>query len=274
MKPRTLVPTAIASWILVAVLLVAAIGTEGKSQDDAPALVSVWGRSGAGPGEFAHPFDVAVDREGFVYVTDTANHRVQKFTADGSFLLQWGARGTEPGQFVKPVGIAIGPDSSIYVSDFFSESIQKFTPKGTFLLRWGKHGNQPGEFDSPSGLAVSPDASVYVVDEYNFRVQKFTAEGGSLKVWGEKGKINVVVSALNFLLTEGLNSAFYYPARIAVGPAGQVYVSDSYNNRVQVFTPDGVFVRKWGGLGLWGGRFRVSSGIAFGPDGRVYVADF
>ncbi len=123
-------------------------------------------------------------------------------------------------------------------------------------------------------MAVAPDGSVYVVDEYNFRVQKFTPDGRLLRVWGAKGKVNVVLSALNFFIPEGRNSTFYYPARIAAGPDSQVYVADSYNNRVQVFTPDGGFVRKWGGLGVWSGRFRVSSGIALDPAGRVYVADF
>ena len=63
-------------------------------------------------------------------------------------------------------------------------------------------------------------------------------------------------------------------ARVAVGPDHLVYVADSYNNRVQVFTPEGKFLRKWGGLGLWGGRFRVTSDIVIDPTGHILVADF
>ena len=77
-----------------------------------------------------------------------------------------------------------------------------------------------------------------------------------------------------FLLPENRDAQFYYSARVAVGPDGLVYVADSYNNRVQVFTPDGGFLRKWGGLGFWGGRFRVTSDLAFDQAGQILVADF
>ena len=112
------------------------------------------------------------------------------------------------------------------------------------------------------------------MDEYNHRVQKFTADGRFLLTWGRNGKVNSVVSALNFMLPEDRNGEFYYPSRIAVGPDDLVYVADSYNNRIQVFTLEGQFVRKWGGMGFWGGRFRVASAIAFDPEGHLHAADF
>lgn len=175
---------------------------------------------------------------------------------------------------MKPTGIAIGPYDTVYVSDYFTDTVQQFTREGGFLRSWGKSGKQPGEFDSPAGLAVGRDGAVYVMDEYNFRVQKFTPDGQFLTAWGEKGKVNVVISALNFLLPDDREGQFYYPSRLVVGPDNLVYVADSYNNRVQVFTTEGRFVRKWGGLGFWGGRFRVTSDIAFDQAGHILVADF
>ena len=94
-----------------------------------------------------------------------------------------------------------------------------------------------------------------------------------IRYWGHKGKVNVVRSVLNFLIADGEAGALYYPSRIAVGD-GRVYVSDAYNNRVQVFDSEGRFIRSFGGMGLWGGRFRVASGIALGGDHTVWVADF
>jgi len=143
-----------------------------------------------------------------------------------------------------------------------------------FVEKWGTSGKQEGQFDSPAGLAVSRDGTVYVMDEYNFRVQKFTSAGQFLTTWGKKGKVNDIISALNFLLPDEREGEFYYAARVAVGPDYLVYVADSYNNRVQVFTPEGKFLRKWGGLGLWGGRFRVTSDIVIDPTGHILVADF
>ncbi|MBI1823722.1 MAG: 6-bladed beta-propeller [Nitrospirae bacterium] len=185
-----------------------------------------------------------------------------------------GKEGKEPGEFEKPTGMAISPDGSIYVSDYFLDRVEKFSPDGKFLLQWGKSGKEKGAFDSPGGVALDSKGDVYVADTYNHRVQKFNAEGQFISEWGEKKKANNVRSALNFFWDEDMEMKFYYPAKIAVSPKDEIYVADSYNNRVQVFTSDGKFLRKWGGLGIWGGRFRVASGIAFDPEGNVLVGDF
>ena len=236
--------------------------------------ISSFGHFGKNPGELNGPFDVAVDAAGDLYITDANNHRVQKWSSEGKPLLIWGKEGKGPGEFQKPTGIAIAPEGSVYVSDYFLDRVQKFTPDGKFLLKWGKNGKKDGELDSPSGVAVDSRGNVYVVDTYNHRVQKFSSDGRFILKWGEREKVNNVRSVLNFLWDEELEGRFYYPAKIAVSPNDEIYVSDSYNNRVQVFTSGGGFIRKWGGLGIWGGRFRVASGIVFDPAGNVLVADF
>lgn len=236
-------------------------------------VVTMWGQQGSGPGEFQGPFDLTVDTDGFVYVTDSGNQRVQKFTPGGQFVLQWGRLGRRPGEFQKPTGIAMA-EHAVYVSDFIADTVQRFTPDGRLLTRWGQSGRKPGQLDSPADVAVGADGSIYVADEYNFRIQRFTPEGRLLTVWGQKGKVHSVLSALNFLLPEDLDGSFYYPARLTVGGDALVYVADSYNNRIQVFTADGHFVRKWGGMGFRGGRFRVASGLDFDRAGRLYIADF
>jgi len=66
---------------LVAVALVTAapgLAAESPLSNEGIHYTSMWGRQGPGPGEFHYPFDVAVDSDGFVYVTDTGNHRVQR----------------------------------------------------------------------------------------------------------------------------------------------------------------------------------------------------
>lgn len=184
--------------------------------------------------------------------------------------MQWG----DGDRFEKPAGITVSADGFAYVSDYDNDHILKFTSDGQFIKQWGRSGENEGELDSPSGLAVDAAGNVYVTDLYNHRIQKFSSDGTFLSSWGKKGKVNNTRSALNFLIGEGKENLFYYPAKIAVHPDGEVYVSDSYNNRVQVFNAEGKYLRKWGGMGFWGGRFRVASDIAFGPKGQVYVADF
>lgn len=235
---------------LVLVLLLAVWMSAEADDTGAPVFISIWRAPGTKPGEFSQPFGVAVDAEGFVYVTDAGNHRVQKFNRDGSFMLQWGKKGNGSGEFIKPTGIAIGPDGTVYVSDYFADTIQRFTQEGQFLGRWGRSDGELGAFDSPSGVAVDQEGMVYVVDEYHFRIQAFTEDGKFVTTWGKKGKVHVVRSVLNRLIPEDREGEFYYPAHVAVGPDRSIYVADSYNNRVQVFTPEGRFLRKWGGLGF------------------------
>ena len=145
--------------VLLAMLLIIAVQLLNAS-GRAPAFVAQWGEEGSGPGTFNGPFDVATDRDGNVYVTDSENQRVQKFTADGEFLLQWGEAGTGQGQFQKPAGIAVDQENRVYVTDYMNDTVQTFTSDGTFLRTWGSSGDRPGQFDAPSGVAV--DATGHV----------------------------------------------------------------------------------------------------------------
>lgn len=233
-------------------------------------FVRSWGQGKTDWGKLSEPFDAAVGPKGHLYVTDARQQKVFKFDREGQLILHWG----DADRFEKPTGITVSADGLVYVSDYDSDHILKFTEDGTFITKWGRSGSGKGEFDSPSGLAVDATGHLYVTDLYNHRVQKFTNNGTFLLSWGTEGKVNNVRSALNFLFGEGKEKEFYYPAKIAISPDGEVYVSDSYNNRIQVFDQKGQFLRKWGGMGFWGGRFRVASDIAFGPEAQVYVADF
>jgi tripartite motif-containing protein 71 len=91
-----------------------------------------------GNGTFLQPFDIAVGRKGDVYVTDPAMQLVQRFSADGKFLMQWGGWGTKPGQFYKCKGIAVGSDGKVYVIDFGNHRGQIFTENGEFLAIFGE----------------------------------------------------------------------------------------------------------------------------------------
>ncbi len=157
-------------------------------------FVKSWGVKGSGPGEFNEPYEAAVDGEGFVYVTDARNSRVQKFTADGEFILEWGGKGK--GGFEKPAGIALDAGGSVYVSDYDNDNVKKFDARARFVMKWGKHGGKAGEFDSPSDIAVDREGNVYVADLYNHRIQKFDRNGRFVKTWGREGKVERLRSFL------------------------------------------------------------------------------
>lgn len=214
---------------------------------------------GNGNGELNYPYGVAVDAAGNVYVADTYNHRVQKFTADGTYLAKWGTAGwTGDGQFYYPTGIAVDGSAAVYVVDSSNNRIQKFTSSGVFLSKWGSIGTGDGQFSYPTHIAVDSLGNLYVTDYGNNRVQKFTSTGVFVTKWGSLGTGN---------------GQFDRPFGIAVDNSGNVYVADSYNRRIQKFTPDGTYVTQWGSTGSALGKFDLPRGVAVDTSGNVYVAD-
>jgi DNA-binding beta-propeller fold protein YncE len=79
--------------------------TETKSYNYSAVLA--WGSGGTSDGRFNVPHSIAFDAMSNIYVSDTNNHRIQKFTSDGSFITKWGTEGNAEGQFMLPEGIDI-----------------------------------------------------------------------------------------------------------------------------------------------------------------------
>ena len=106
------------------------------------------GHEGKGLGEFSTPHSIAFDSVGNMYVTDSANDRVQKFTSNGTFITKWGSHGTAVGQFLGPEGIGVDSQGNVYVADTGNSRIQKFTSNGTVITKWGSLGTADGQFSS------------------------------------------------------------------------------------------------------------------------------
>ena len=215
---------------------------------------SIDGSIGNGPGQFSHPKGIAAGVDGYVYVVDYGNHRIQKFTSGGVYVSQWGSQGSGDGQFQDPISIAVDADGFVYVTDFSNNCIQKFDSNGSFVTKWGSP-----EFSNPTGIAVDGSGNVYVADWIQCHVWKFTSDGQFVAKWGSSGNGD---GQFNVLMG------------IAVDSSGHVYVIDQHNNRIQkLFTSDGTFVTKWGAQGLGPGQFSIPQGIGVSPTGLVYVTD-
>ncbi|MCS7178566.1 MAG: TIGR03663 family protein [Anaerolineae bacterium] len=233
------------------------------------APIRTWGSEGSDPGQFLRPRGIAVAPDGSVYVADSGNHRIQKFTAAGEFITAWGSFGgcpdrtPPPGTFCEPWGVAVGPDGAVYVADLWAHRVQKFSPDGEFLAQWGFSSNygadlRPGAFYGPRGIAVAPDGSVYVTDTGNKRVQVFTADGTFVRMWGSPGSSPGQLSE---------------PVGIALGPDGNLYVADTWNYRVQVLNPLGKPIRQWPIAGWNNPAAEEKPYLAVDRAGRVYVTD-
>jgi tripartite motif-containing protein 71 len=186
-------------------------------------FVTTWGEEGEGNGQFLHTHGIDLDSDGNVYVSDRDQPSIQKFSSNGTFIMKWGSEGTADGQFIQPWDVSVSQDDRIFVPDYGNNRIQIFSKEGDFITSWGTAGSGPGQFDGPAVVAFDADNNVYVTDSGNHRVQKFTGNGTFITGWGEEGQEN---------------GQFSMPEGLAVDPlSGNVYVSDTSNNNVQVFAP-------------------------------------
>lgn len=157
-------------------------------------LLFKWGEFGIKEGQFGGnitiksrvggPNFIALDAEGNVYTTEGSMCRVQKFTADGKFVLSWGTHDNKPGGFGGthlnakgslhgPLGICVDPASLLWIGSVGGR-MQQFTKEGKYLRGIGdEQGSEPGQFNVPHGVAQDGLGNLYVVDSYNHRIQKF-----------------------------------------------------------------------------------------------------
>jgi hypothetical protein len=222
------------------------------------AFVAQIGSGGSDPGELLFPNGVAIDVGGNVYVSNSGNQRIEKFTAAGAFVTSWGSFGTGDGQFNFPSDVAVDASGDVYVTDANNHRVQKFSGTGTFLTKWGTQGSGDGQFDSPGAVATDGNGDVYVSDTSNHRIQKFTSAGSFLTKWGVAGSGN---------------GQFVFPRGIAVDAALTVFVADEVNGRVQTFTNTGTYVSQWGNSGPETELLDHPTGLAVDTDGDVYVTE-
>ena len=91
------------------------------------------GSIGTGDGQFMYPHSLAIDGDGNIYVGDTGNKRIQKFSSNGTFLTSWGSEGCREGQFLGLHDVAVDPTNKfIYSLELKNHRVQKFSPNGTF----------------------------------------------------------------------------------------------------------------------------------------------
>jgi hypothetical protein len=198
-----------------------------------------------------------VDSSNDVYVADSSNSRIEKFTSNGSYLTQWGSTGSGNGQFEYPGGIAVDSSNNVYVVD--NNRVQKFDSNGNYLTQWGSYGSGNGQFWSPGGSAVDSGNNVYVLDAGNARVEKFNSSGNYLTQWGSYGSGN---------------GQFNAPQGIAVDSSNNVYVSDALNFRIEKFSSNGSYLAQWGSLGTGNGQFTDPESVAVDSTGNfIYVTD-
>ncbi len=234
-------------------------------------VLHVWGTFGepigsnaAAPGTFNEPWGVAVGPDGSVYVADTWNHRVQKFTAEGEFISTWGYFGQAEDAFALwgPRDVTVDDLGRVLVTDTGNKRVIAYDETGNFVAEIGGPGFAPGKFDEPTGIAAGANNFIFVADTWNQRIQALTLDpSGALlpfTTWDISGWYG-----------QSLDNKPY----IAAGLDDRVFVSDPEGFRILEFAAEGQFIRYWGEFGAETGGFSLPTGLAIDPDGGIWVSD-
>ena len=197
--------------------------------------------------QFNTPRAIALDSSGTIYVVDYINNRIRKITSTGfvSTLSGTGAFGSANGQgtvasFKYPEGIALDSSGNSFVADVTNNCIRKITSTGdtsTYVgttvrgLENGQSGTM-AMFNNPVAVAVTTSGITYVIDDFNSCIRKVTSNGIVSTLAGN--------TATGYADGQGVTAFFNNPKGLAVDSAGNIYVADTFNNRIRKITSSGI----------------------------------
>ncbi len=274
-------------------------------------LGTVINNSGNGANQYYTPYGLAVDpRNGEIYLADTDRYTIDVYSASGAFLRSWGGKGSGAGKFLYPSRVAVSSTGTVYVADTWDHTVAVLTGTGAEIKSIGGFGNANGKLRSPHGLALDANDNLYVVDPGNFRISVFDKNGNFIRKWGSKGsgpgqfqgdmrgiainktkgwvyvvdgegnKVSKFDTNGNFINkwgSEGYgNGQFADGGREAtVDNAGNLWVADMPNFRVQRFTANGAFLGASPNPAQRPplGGFNAPRGVGVAKDGTVAVSD-
>jgi peptidylamidoglycolate lyase len=195
---------------------------------------------------------IATDEEGHVIVF----HREEKpflfFDTSGNFLRSIGEE-----KWKGAHGLRVDKYNNIWVTDYLNHTVKKFDHDGHQLLMLGEEGvagDDAYHFNQPTDIAFAANDDFYVSDGYgNSRVAKYNAQGQFLMQWGSKGNGP---------------GQFNLPHAVQLDSQGNVYVGDRENFRIQIFTPEGQYLREITGMSPYG-MFISATDVLFVADGKA-----
>ncbi|CAF1005298.1 unnamed protein product [Adineta steineri] len=171
---------------------------------------------------------LAMDDEGSIYISDSQKHEVRRYCAGerkGTIVAGGHGQGSRPCQLNHPTYIFVDRDQSVYVSDSWNNRVTKWTKgakEGIVVAGGQGRGKNLTQLDCPTGVTIDASGAVYVADHWNNRIMR----------WGKNAKHGDIIAGHRY--TSGTDSnQLTGPTGLVFDEAGNLYVSDSYNHRVQ-----------------------------------------
>ncbi len=192
--------------------------------------------------------------DGRVYVSDATVGSV--FIYDSSLTQM-----AELKELATPLGVAVSASDLIYVGNNGRNNVEVYDASGEWLQSIGE-----GDIQMPNDLALDADGNLYVVDSLSNTIWVYEPDGSLLRSIGTPGNGPGKLS---------------FPAAVEISyrsPAGEVYVADQSNWRVQVFDLNGVYLRQFGSRmpafsDDWQGKFVTIQSLAMDAQNRLHAAD-
>ncbi len=209
-----------------------------------------------GEGMFITPHGICLDQDKYIFLADSGNHTVKKFTLDGKLLMTLGTE-NEPEEngkpFNKPTDVSVSPSGYIYVSDGYgNRRVHKFDPDGKLLTSWGSSGDEPGQFALPHGIFAYDDNNIYVADRENHRIQIFTSGGKFINQW---------------------KADFNMPCTVFIDKDDNVYIPE-LRHRISIMNLKGELLARWGGVeSNKPGEFVAPHTACVDSHGNLYVGE-
>ena len=208
------------------------------------------------------PLGVAVNSSGRVFVGNGDTGNVEVYEADFTLLFKLGSG---DGEFTKPCAIAIDSVDNIYIADCEEDTIKVYNPDGSFSFSFGSFGSGNGQFNFPTSIAIDEIAGELIISDHplksgmmgsyqSVRIQVFDMNGVFKRKFGTRGT------------GEG---KLIKPMGVAVDGESRIYVTDAYQNVVEVFDNVGTYL---GAVYDLNDPVRTPLGMALGNSNRLFIA--
>jgi len=209
----------------------------------------------------SEPLGVAVDQQGRIFVGNKLDRNVEVYDTNLNFLFKLGSGN---GEFSQPTAIAIYEDR-VYVADSLEDVIKVYHPDGSFNFSFGHTGSEAGQFNFPISLAVNElSLELIVLDRQHIESLTGTGQGARIQIFDMNGLFKRSFGE------RGIGDGkLGKPAGVEVDSEGRIYVTDTYQQLVQVFDANGTFLTSLYNVDH---QLRTPIGIKRGDSNRLFIA--